>query len=162
MKKFFNFIFIVLGLTLIVFLNDTAAMIKDSPIVHSIDFLPNGCYIETIIDEETFPIFEVFSKEKTKTGTKTSKYKDSSGNVLWSVSVNGTFIYKDGVSSKCTKSSVSTTCPSSNWKIASSSASKSENTAFAKATGKKYKNGSFVFSDTISTSLSCSKSGVLH
>ena len=47
--------------------------------------------------------------------TKTKKYYNSNDQVMWSVSVRGTFIYT-GNSSKCT-ATVFTTCPESTWRI---------------------------------------------
>jgi hypothetical protein len=66
--------------------------------------------IITTINEET-----VLRSTETKIGTKTKKYYNSNDQVMWSVSVRGTFIYT-GNSSKCT-ATVFTTCPESTWRI---------------------------------------------
>ena len=61
---------------------------------------------------------------------------------MWSVSVHGTFTYTGtGSSSKCTTSTVSTTCPGSTWKIISRNDSKSGNKATANATAGHYISG---------------------
>ena len=52
---------------------------------NEIEYLDNGYYIITTINEET-----VLKSTKTKTGTKTKKFYNSNNQVIWSVSVHGT------------------------------------------------------------------------
>ena len=86
---------------------------------------------------------------------------DITGNTtLWTVKVNGTFSY-NGSSSKCTNSSVTTTSPGKTWYISSSSASKSKNSATAKATAQRKVSGTVLQTVTRSVTLTCSKSGKL-
>ena len=66
-----------------------------------------------------------------------------------------------GKSSKCTKSTVTTTCVNSNWKITNKSSKKVDSTATASATATKYTNKVAVQTIKRSVSLSCSKSGKL-
>lgn len=64
--------------------------------VVDIEFLNNGDYIETVIsdiDEQVVPSVGRASKSITK--TKTRYYKNSEGTVLWSVSITGTFTYRN-------------------------------------------------------------------
>ncbi len=124
----------------------------------TIEVLDDGSYIETTI--ETTPSINLFVVTSTKSGKKTSSHKDSSGRTLWSVTVNGTFSY-NGTSSKCTSSTISTTCPSSMWKLSGKSASKSGATATASVVGKKYGNGTVTKTINRSVSLTCSKTGKL-
>lgn len=163
MKKTINQIiimafFIIMSCTTFI----TASPITESnsnPVIEVIQ-LNNGDYIEITIEESTSPI-SLLATTQTKSGRKTAAYKNSAGTIMWSVTVHGTFSYVKGVSSKCTKSTVTTTCPSSSWKITNSSATRSGNTATSKATAKKYVDGTAVDTITRSISLSCSKNGTL-
>lgn len=116
-----------------------------------IEILPNGDSIETELITYTM----LGGAKATKSGQKTKSYKNSSGAVMWSVTVYGTFSYT-GSSATCTSASRSTTCPGSGWTIVSSSASKSGNTATAKATAR-YNNSNF----SLTVSLKCSANGTL-
>lgn len=120
-----------------------------------VEFLDNGSYFETIIVEHPST-----RASGTKTGTKTTYYKNNNNQVMWSVAVTGTFNYTSS-SATCTKSTVSTTSPASTWKIASKSASKSGNKATGKATAKQYQNGACIFTTTRSVTLTCGANGVL-
>lgn len=122
---------------------------------NEIEYLDNGYYIITAINEET-----VLKSTKTKTGTKTKKFYNSNNQVIWSVSVHGTFTYT-GNSSKCTAATVSTTCPGSTWKIISSNASKSGNKAIANAVAGQYIGGQLSYKVSASVTLTCSVSGKL-
>lgn len=113
----------------------------------------DSCYYVTVIEEH-------FIDRATKSGTKTTYYKNASGTTLWWVKVTGTFTY-NGTTSRCTDSSVSASAPASAWRIANKSASKSGNSATATATAKKYINGEVVATITKSVTLSCSKYGTL-
>ena len=116
-----------------------------------VELLDNGDSIET----ELITYTVLGGAKATKSGQKTKSYKNSSGAVMWSVTVYGTFSYT-GSSATCTSASRSTTCPGSGWTIVSSSASKSGNTATAKATAG-YNNSNF----SLTVSLKCSANGTL-
>lgn len=154
MKKF---IILLLAITLSFYcpLPASAATSTDTTIVETFE---DGSYIETIIEEVVVP--STRSSTSTISGKKTSTYRNSSGTALWSISVTGTFTY-NGSSASCTKSTVSTSSYSSNWKVSSSSASKSGATAKATATFKQYKDGIYITSTTQSVTLTCSKTGTL-
>lgn len=124
------------------------------PISESITKLEDGSYYITVIEETTSP------RSTTKSGTKTSRYYSSSDELLWSVTVKGTFSYT-GSSAKCTASSVSTTCPNDNWKITSKSSSKSGAKASATATAKRYASSVPVQTVTKTVTLTCSPTGIL-
>ena len=89
------------------------------------------------------------------TAAKTEKYKNASGEVMWSVSVTGTFSY-NGSSCTCTKATSSTTKPSSMWSLSNKKVSKSGNKAIASVTG--HAPGVTV---TRTVTLTCSPSGKL-
>lgn len=120
-----------------------------------VENLENGYYIITTIEEEN-----TLRSTQTKTGTKTKKFYNDNNQVMWSVSVHGTFTYT-GSSSKCTASTVSTTCPGSTWKIISRNASKSGNKATANATAGQYIAGQLSYKVSTSVTLTCSASGKL-
>lgn len=108
-----------------------------------------------------YSLESVFSRaSSTVEGRKTAKVMNGS-TLLWTVTVIGTFTY-DGFHSSCTKAEVSTTCPASAWKIASSSATKSGSSATARATGQRYNNGVVVQTLTEAVSLVCGSDGTLY
>lgn len=130
----------------------TAAAQEPSAVTTTeVELLPNGDYIET----ELITCDQPDGAKSTASGQKTKKYKNSSGAVMWSVTVYGTFSY-NGSSATCTSATRSTTCPGSGWTIVSSSASKSGNTATAKATAE-YNNSHY----SLTVSLKCSANGTL-
>ena len=96
--------------------------------------LNNGYYTETVISSEPFLLnnISLLSASKNITKTKTTYCKNSSGSVLWSVSIRATFTY-NGSTSKCTRCSHSTTAPGRAWSIKSASSSKNGNTATVRA-----------------------------
>ena len=131
-----------------------SATAKDTPnavVTTELELLQNGDRIET----ELITYEQPDGAKSTASGQKTKKYKNSSGAVMWSVTVYGTFSYT-GSSATCTSASRSTTCPGSGWTIVSSSASKSGNTATAKATAR-YNNSTY----SLTVSLKCSANGTL-
>lgn len=116
----------------------------------------DGSYIETHIVQDVN-----FARSSTTSGKKTSNYKDSSGVVLWSVTVSGTFTY-NGSSATCTSSSISTTCPSSNWKLSDKRAFKFNNVAYASVIAKEYKALNICVKTVDKTvALTCDKNGKL-
>lgn len=120
----------------------------------SIEILENGDCIKTYIT-----YYDTNSRAATKSGSKTKEYENSDGEVMWSVTVYGTFTY-NGTTSSCTSASHSTTAPGSTWSIKSSSSSKSGNCATATATATKK---AFLVSNdyTMTVNLYCSPYGIL-
>lgn len=100
------------------------------------------------------------SRATVKSGSKTTTYKNSSGETQWTYKITGTFSYT-GSSSSCTAVSDSYTISNDNWHMSSHSCSKSGNTAYGTVT-MKYKVLGVTF-DTISKdlSLTCSATGIL-
>lgn len=120
----------------------------------TIQFLDNGDYIET-----TIIYYKTDSRAATKSGSKTASYTESDGDVMWTVTVNGTFTY-NGTTSSCTSVSRSTTAPGANWSIKSSSCSKSGNCATATATATH--KGVLISKDySMTANLYCSPYGIL-
>lgn len=129
----------------------------------SIEMLKNGYYIETVISSDTLLSENVFNisrfyTSKTITKTKTTYYKNSSGSILWSVSIKATFSY-NGRSSKCTSCSHSTTAPGKSWSISSCTSSKSGNQATAKAVATQTGTDGTKYNITKSVTISCDANG---
>lgn len=122
-------------------------------------YFEDGCYIISIISDETTGIERRSTTTTTK--SKTSTYYNNSDVALWYVKVTGSFTYGDG-SAKCNSSSVTAGSYSSNWKISDKSASKSGASATAKATGKLY-DGSIVIQTVPETvTLTCTSQGTFY
>lgn len=164
MKKIFSFIItIAIILTLSTPYNFYASDNSAQPEISStIFYLDNGDYIETTIVTYANSLINTAStlSSTTKIGTKTTTYRNSSDEALWSVSVTGTFTYT-GQSCTCTSVSGQSKSYSSVWKVSNATASKSGNTATAKATGTKYFIGIAMHSYELAVTLTCSNSGVL-
>lgn len=120
------------------------------------EYLANGDYIETIL-----LISDINPLSSIRNGSKTSTYKNSSGVPLWSITVKASFSYTPGKNSKCTSASGFTTAYSSNWKVPSPSVQKSNNTATATVTAKKYSGSTLINSYTRSVVLHCDSYGNL-
>ena len=129
----------------------------------STELLDNGDYIETVISSElslsdNILNISTLSTSKTTTKTKTTYYKNSSGSVLWSVSIKATFTY-NGSTSKCTNCSHSTTAPGKSWSIKSCTSSKSGNKATAKAIATHTGSNGSTSDISKTVTISCSPSG---
>lgn len=133
-------------------------------------FLALGCFISNVSHIEASEYFyeEMITVDSdlqtratsTKTGTKTVNVKNSSGKVLWSVSVKGTFTY-NGSTATCTNASVSTNINESGWKVVNSSSSKSGNKATGYAKVNCYRGGVLIDSLSKTVTLTCSATGKL-
>lgn len=106
---------------LLIFYSNTFVFASNTNEIHTLEVFEDGSYIEEQID--CSPTVSLFSTTSTKYGHKTATYKSSSGNTIWTITVSGIFTY-NGKSSKCTKSTVTTTCVNSNWKITNKSSKK--------------------------------------
>lgn len=121
----------------------------------STTYFEDGSYIITTIFEES----SITRAASSKTGQKTATFYNSDNVAQWSATLKGTFTY-NGSSATCTASSITHKIYSSNWEIASASATKSGNKATGKATAKRYL---IVPVQTVekTITLTCSASGVL-
>lgn len=153
MKKIIYALCLILTLSLY----PQTALAANSETASDIEFLNDGCYIITTI-EDVNEGTDIIPRSTT-TKSKTVKYYNANDEVMWYVKVTGTFTYGNGTS-KCTSSSVTAASYASNWKITSKSASKSENTAIAKATAKQYFDGTVIKTINRTVKLSCSPTGV--
>lgn len=112
--------------------------------------------METIIKSSSITTYST----NTITKSKTNKYKNEAGKVLYTLSVTGTFKYT-GSTATCTNSTAKATSLSNDWKIISKNASKSGNKATAKAIVNHHYNGSIIQTKYPSVTLTCSATGKL-
>ena len=125
-------------------------------IASEVEYLEDGYYYETVIESETPE--GVQQQSTTKTKSKTVYLKNSKGAVQWYVKVTGTFSYGSG-SAKCTAASATAASKAAAWKISDKSSSRSGNAATAKATAKRYVDGSVAETKHKSVTLKCSPAG---
>lgn len=152
MKKLFVVFLLIALLCCTVFCTPVSAAPLSEASKITVEYLENGDYIETIISEDSLT-------RSSKSGTKTKNYKNSNGDIMWSVTVRGTYTY-DGIVALCTSCSHSTSVYSSAWSIKNSSSSRSGNTATANATAT-LKMGLISQDYSMSVSLSCNANGTL-
>lgn len=119
------------------------------------EYLEDGSYFETVISSNEGAISTI------KNASKTTTYKNSSGESLWYAKVTANF-YFDGNTSSCTSSSASGGSYVSGWKILSKSASRSGNTGSASVTAGIYYVGLLVDRYTKVVTISCDKNGNLY
>lgn len=89
------------------------------------EYFENGDYLVTTI--VTYP--QSRSNSGSVRADKTTTYNNASGDVLWSLTVTGTFFYVYGVSCTCTAASGSAASYSSSWKVSEPTTAYSGNTA---------------------------------
>ena len=135
----------------------------DSITQSEIEYLPDGSYYETILEDgenlnSRYNFIKLFKVSKTSTKSKTTYYRSRTGKILWYVKVTGTFKYCNG-SSKCTSAYVSASSKSQEWKIIYKSSSYSGNKAIATATGSHFSNGQSTLKRTKTVVLKCSATG---
>lgn len=160
MKKFFSLIFTFI--VVICFASITPMETKAAqPASSTIEMLENGYYYETIIiDVETEKSNSLRATSNTITKKKTTQFKNSSGTVLWSVSITATFTY-DGSTSKCTSCTPSAKAYASTWSIRSVTSSKSGNSATATAVARQTAATGNTYDYTKSVTIKCSATGVV-
>lgn len=161
MKKYFSLFYIIVFSIFIIGslpANISASTISENTSIVQLD---DGYYLETVITDvpSTDSLISTFATTKTITKTKTTYYKNSSGTVLWSVSIKATFTY-NGTTSKCTSRSHSATAPAKSWSIKSCTSSKSGNSATATAVAV-HSNSGASKSFTKSVTIKCSANGTV-
>lgn len=154
-KNIFSSFFIIIALFISGYSLPVYADSSENDMKYSIEYFDDGSYMITTISEDVNN-----SRATVKSGSKTTTYKNSSGETQWTYKITGTFSYT-GSSSSCTSVSDSYTISNDNWHMSSHSCSKSGNTAYGTVT-MKYKVLGVTF-DTISKdlSLTCSATGTL-
>lgn len=119
------------------------------------EYLEDGSYFETVIASSED------ARSTIKNASKTTTYKNSSGESLWYAKVTANF-YFDGSTSSCTSSSASGGSYVSTWRILDKSASRTGNTGSATVTAGAYYAGIFVDSYTKVVTISCDKNGNVY
>ena len=138
-------------------LANNTTMIKVS---ETIEYLPDGTKIVTIIEEEV-PSVSTRATTYTKTGSKTSRCINDNEQTIWTFTTKGTFSVVEGTSSTCTSASYSYTTPGSNWSLKSGSATKSSNKAIGNGIFVQKILGITLKTNEATCTLTCSKTGVL-
>lgn len=148
-----------LVLIFVLILSTQAVFANDENKSMSVEYLPDGSRYVTIIEDVPTSGIQLFAAAKTETKSKTAYYENAAGDVMWWVKVTGTFTYGNGTS-KCTSAKGTAAAENKMWKVSNISESKSGNSASAKATGKRYTDGSVVQTLTKTVTLKCSPTGV--
>lgn len=157
-----SFATLLLLLTPAATIHASAAQLKKEILVSSTTTqLENGNSIVTEISVPTNDTgISTFATTKTTSGSKTVKYRNSKGNVLWSFTVSASFTY-NGSSATCTSVSTSKQINDTAWKLSNITASKSSNVAKGSVTAKEYFLGVPFNSVTENLQLKCSANGTL-
>lgn len=127
------------------------------PVVQeTITYYSDGSYCITTIVEETSGGIAPFATTQTKTGTKSQSYYNTSGELLFTAYVRGTFEY-NGSTAKATNAQCGHSISHKGWSYVSGSASYSGATATATC-----KFHAFGLADrTATVSLTCAADGTL-
>lgn len=154
MKRIFAF----LSVLLVLLSNSIVAFAKNE---NKINYTENG-YIE-YFEDGSYDVVEIQANNqdiaKTVAGPKSKSISHyESDKLVFVVTVTGTFNY-DGKTSICTNSTVSYKIFNDNWKVTSSTASKSGATAKGEFTVKKYLLGVPIKTVNKTVTLTCSNNG---
>lgn len=152
MKKIIS---VLLAILIVIFMCPTNAFAAEAATNQYVEYFDDGSYIITEFETSGTSTFATSTTSK----TKYSSYYNSNGDIEWRVSLTGTFTYT-GSSSICTKATKSYNIYNDNWKVTSSSASKSSNKATGNFTVKKYVLGIPVKTVNKTLTITCSKTGV--
>lgn len=151
MKRLFSLVCAVL-IALTIFTTPVSAYSENA--LSSIEYYSDGSYC--IIE-----VLEDYSRAAgTKNGTKNYSYYSSDNELLWVVSLTGSFTYT-GTTSTCTASNVSVTIYNSSWYAASRESSKSGNVASGTATVSRKVLGITVETKIVNLTLTCDANGNL-
>lgn len=138
----------------------TSAETGGSEPIVTIQEYEDGSYLETILVEE--PGWDSGIAPlgwDTKTASKTSYYKNASGETMWSITVSGHFAF-DGNMAICNSSEYSYTDPSPYWSIISITADHRANYAVTNAVAR-FSSALSTYDYDASVSLHCSPNGEL-
>lgn len=120
-----------------------------------VEYFEDGSYIVTELETSGISTFAA----STKNYSKSASYYNSDNEKEWTITLSGTFSYT-GSSATCTKATKSYSIYNDNWKVTSSSASKSGNKATGNFTVKRYLAGIPIRTVNKSLTITCSKTGV--
>lgn len=146
---------VLLAMLMLVVMCPTNAFAGEVATDQYVEYFEDGSYIVTELKTSGISTFATSTTSK----TKYSSYYNSNGGLEWRVYLTGTFTYT-GSSATCTKATKSYSIYNDNWKVTSSSASKSGNKATGKFTVKKYAIGIPIKAVNKTLTITCSNSGV--
>lgn len=126
----------------------------DIDVTSNIEYLQDGSYYETVLEE--IPDFSRNSHSKTV--KKTTNYKNAEGNIMWYITLKATFTYNNS-SAKCTDVTGNVRSTNSHWEVSSKSFQKSGSTATGTTTVKQLMSGKVVKTTTKKISIHCSPTG---
>ena len=129
-------------------------------ISQTVEVLPDGSKTIISLYEDVLPIAPVATSYNTS-GHKTYTGVNSSGETLWTFTLNGTFRVETGISATCFDASYSYTTPGAGWSLKTASATCSGNSAVGSATFVKKVLGITVETKDTSITLSCDANGNL-
>ncbi len=162
MKKICRFAISTLLIITTIFISTPSGKIYAQNITVSEEKISDDLYCITSISEFPATGINLFSTTQTKSGSKTVQYVNSSGSVLWYVTVHASFTY-NGSSSSCTNASVYAESNSSAWTVSYKSSWKSGNIGYASAIGHHHNVlGAETSSVTRTVSISCTANGSLQ
>jgi anti-sigma-K factor RskA len=147
---------LILTVVCVLFAPDTSKATDDNAVSETSTkylYLDNGDYLETTIVSTVFP------DRSSVTAHKTTTYKNSDHESLWSVTIRATFTYT-GTSSSCTYAKGESQTYS-DWQVTNPTVTVSGGSATARATGRIYFLGFLISETTLSVTLTCSPTGVL-
>lgn len=161
MKKLFIFLLATICLAQAITFPPVLAADPDYPRTPTIEMLEDGYYLETVIVDATSPLSPMARSEmQYVTKTKTTQLKNSSGVVLWSVSITATFAY-DGSSCYCMSYSPSAKAYASTWSIKNVTSSSNGMAATATATATQTHATGISKDYMVSVTIKCSVTGVI-
>lgn len=146
---------VLLAMLMLIVMCPTNAFAGETATDQYVEYFEDGSYIVTELKTSGISTFATSTTSK----TKYSSYYNSNGGLEWRVYLTGTFTYT-GSSATCTKATKSYSIYNDNWKVTSSSASKSGNKATGKFTVKKYAIGIPIKTVNKTLTITCSNSGV--
>ena len=166
MKKFLSIIISIVVLTSFFSLNVSAEtydkpLPKEIVISEKTEYFADGSSITTTITQVINDNQNETRATRTVTGSKIKTVKNSSGNVLYKFKITGTFSVNEGVSATCTAVACTASDLASGWSLASSTTSKSGNTAYATGIFKYKVLGITTQSIETPNTLTCSTTGTL-
>lgn len=156
-----KFITLLVALLLVCNCNILPVQASTPTTTTTIEPLDNGYYYETTItDAEPTDALVSRGSNNYTTKTKTTQLKNSSGTVLWSVSITATFYY-NGTIAQCTSCTPSAKAYNSSWSIKSVTSSKSGNSSTATAVATQTSSTGATQDTTKSVTITCSPKGIV-
>lgn len=126
-----------------------------APVSHTVVYHADGSW-----DEIEIVVFPGIKGPDQITGSKTNKHYSSSNQLIWKVTLTGTFQY-DGTTSVCANAYTTVNLYQSGWTVISENTTHSGNTAHSVVTLGKYIAGALMTAGYSNLSLSCDKNGNL-